>query len=320
METNHRLNESIERTFKNFKRDKVAIPTFNEVLEINDNKQMRVVVGNFTHPSNLSHGERTGACMRIGGAGESLYKFCLDNNHGFHIRFEDPKTGKYISRVSGFRNGNTVFLNELRYSCDLDLFSNEDIVNACQIASDMIIEMSKNSSCPIENVVIAKQYAMKDVDLKETNLYVSNIKSGLDYFYSDVSSFCVVLATKAVNEKFVPIELDNSKVEMYEPAREVVKEIYNPQKAENLINRVRLVKNKLDTGSYEYTEVIRGQDVIYCIANQDWYIYVDTDLKIHGEYIELDKRAILEYNDAMTQIEEFINETRFKREEVRHAI
>lgn len=319
-ETNYRLKESIERTFENFKRDKVAIPTFNEVLEIENGKSMRVIVGNFTHPSNLTHGERTGACMRIGGAGDSLYKFCLDNDYGFHIRFEDPKTGEYISRVSGFRNGNTVFLNELRYSCNSNLFSNIDIVNACQKASKMIIEMSKNSPAPIENVVIARQYAINDSDLKEVNLDVPNIKEGFDYFYSDVSSFCVVLTTTAKEEKFVPVNLDNSKVEMYKPARETIKEIKNPEIAEKMINRVRLIKNKLETDSYEYMKTIFGNDLIYCIANQDWYIYVDKNLNIHGEYINLDKRAIIEYNNAMSQVEDFVNEARLESGEVKHAI
>ena len=32
---------------------------------------------------NLTYGERTGACMRIGGAGKSLYNFCLKDENGF---------------------------------------------------------------------------------------------------------------------------------------------------------------------------------------------------------------------------------------------
>lgn len=182
--------------------------------------------------------------------------------------------------------------------------------------------MSKNSSCPIENVVIARQYAMNDVDLKEENLYVPNIKEGLgDNFHSDVSSFCVVLATTAINDKFIPVNLDNSKIEMYKPAREVVEEITDPQKAENLINRVRLIKNKLETDTYEYMNIIPNSDIIYCMANQDWYLYVDSNLDIYGEYIDLDERAIVEYNNAKIKLEKLVEEEKLKREgEYRHAI
>ena len=114
---------------------------------------MHVVVGNFTHPSNLTHGERTGACMRIGGAGKSLFDFCLEDDNGFHIRFVNPKTGKFVSRVSGFRNGNTVFLNELRFSEDSE-YTNKDVVEACKLIARELIEVSKESELPIDNVVV----------------------------------------------------------------------------------------------------------------------------------------------------------------------
>ena len=90
---NARLNEAVERTISNFRRMKVTVPTFAQNIPLESGKTMHIVVGNFTNPSNITHGERTGACMRIGGVGETLFQFCLDNENGFHIRFENPETG-----------------------------------------------------------------------------------------------------------------------------------------------------------------------------------------------------------------------------------
>jgi len=198
-----RLKEAVEWTLKNFKKTEVTIPTFSEVVPFED-KQLRVVVGNFTHPSNITHGERTGACMRIGGIGESLFTFCLEDKNGFHIRFVDEKTGEYISRVSGFRNGNTVFLNELRHSCNTELYNDEEIIEACKKISSTMIEMSKDSTCPIENVFVARAYATEN--LPEINLGISNNKKGLKAFYSDIQTSGVLLAT--TEEPFARIELD----------------------------------------------------------------------------------------------------------------
>ena len=63
--------------------------------------------------------------MRSFGKGDNLFRFCNLDPRGFHITFTDEE-GNYLSRVSGFRNGNTVFLNELRYSVD-GRYSNEDV-------------------------------------------------------------------------------------------------------------------------------------------------------------------------------------------------
>ena len=55
----------------------VTVPTFDETIELKNHKKINIVCGNFSNPINLTYGERTGSCMRIGGQGEDLYQFCL---------------------------------------------------------------------------------------------------------------------------------------------------------------------------------------------------------------------------------------------------
>ena len=300
----------------------VKIPTFNEVINLGNQKQIQVIVGNFTHPSNLTHGERTGSCMRVGGAGYSLYEFCLDSPFGFHIRFSDPKTAEYISRVSGFRNGNTIFLNELRYSCNPKLYSNKDIVSSCLKVANLLIEKSKNSIVPIENVVISNDYAMKEAEYKTEYLGIDNIKQGLGTFYTDVNSNCVVLSTTAKNSSFTPIDLNNQNVPDYLPAREQVVETFDSKLAISNINRVHLIKKELLEEMYEFEEEIIIDNLIYCLFNQDWYIYVDTNFNIYEERIDVDERSLKELEEARIKVLQFIQiQKKMKTEgEVHHAI
>ena len=110
-----RLNQVSAYLRKMYARDKINIPAIDESIKLSSGNIINVNVGNFTNPINLTYGERTGACMRIGGVGKDLFDFCIENPAGFHIRFSS-EDGKFVSRVSGFRKGNTVFLNELRNS------------------------------------------------------------------------------------------------------------------------------------------------------------------------------------------------------------
>ena len=297
---NERLEEALNWTIQNFRRMKVTIPTFSEQVSCSDfSKKLQATVGNFTHPSNITHGERTGACMRIGGVGDTLFNFCLEDVNGFHIRFEDPQTGEYISRVSGFRNGNTVFLNELRNSCNKSLYSDLDVVEACKRVAEMLIEKSKGSTCPIENVVVAKAYAT--ADMKDVYLGITDNKKGLKRFYSDIQSSGIILASTETS--FAPVNFDKSNVPTYLPAREKAYMGSNIEYLASMINRVHSVNSVLSGEDYQYVEPMPFENSIsYGIANQDWYIYVDCLGNIHEEIIALDKRALKEIEVARAMI------------------
>lgn len=307
---NQRLNEALEWTIQNFKRKEVTIPTFNEVLEVNG-KKMRCIVGNFTHPSNLTHGERTGACMRIGGVGESLFDFTLSDKNGFHIRFEDPYYGTYISRVSGFRNGNTIFLNELRCSCEPDKYNDEEITEFCKKTSELLVEMSKNSSCPIDNVVIHRAYATTSYPGPEEYITSENIQTGLRKFYCDVNNRAIVLATSNEDNSLVSVNFDKSNVPTYMPTREKIIATADVHDILSIMNRVHAIKMYL--ANQTFTGIIGVEDFLiesgfkYGIANQDWYIYVDENNNIHEEYIDFDERVKIEMEVAKKQIIEIAN-------------
>ena len=320
LENNGRLKEGIKYTISNYKRQSVTVPPFDETFEFEsedgEKKRLEVIAGNFTDPSNLTHGERTGACMRIGGVGETLFKFCLTNPNGFHIRFEDPETHEYISRVSGFRNGNTVFLNELRYSCNPDKYSNLDVVEACRLAAEKLIELSKDSPCPIENVVIANQYAMTSSGMNVVNLKIKNNKEGLPEFYSDINTTGIVLATTAKGAPFVPISFNKSKVPTYQPVRSRILFLNETSQLVSRINRVASIKALLEGINYEDLDSLQFEDgLVYGIVSDDWYIYLDSNLEIHYDCITIDPRAEIELNKHLAIIKEMIDNNKIKKDD-----
>ena len=316
-----RLKEAVERTKKLYERQEITIPPFEKDVTLETGKKMHLVVGNFTHPSNLTHGERTGACMRIGGVGETLFQFALDNPNGFHIRFEDPSNNGYISRVTGFRNGNTVFLNELRDSCNKDKYSNDDVIDACTQAAKELIELSKDSPCPIENVVVHRAYATIDMKSPMEYLGVDNIKEGLPQFYSDVSSSAIILATSASKGKFAPLDFDKSRVPTYQPLREKPKVVKNIQEASNKINRVNSVKRLLDGENYEYIEPMQFTNgLIYAIVSHDWYIYVDEKGNILYDCMDIDPRAKEEFAEALVEVQNNLSKISEENMEVKHGL
>ena len=303
VEHNGRLVESVKQTIKNYERKTVTVPPFDENVTVGE-KEINIVVGNFTDHTNITHGERTDSCMRVGGVGEKLYYFALDNENGFHIRFEDPETHEYISRVTGFRNGNTVFLNQLRFSCS-DKYESEDVVEACKQAAQMLIEKSKNSSCPIENVVITSGYAMSDYENDVIDLGIDSAQEGLPSFYSDINREGIVLATTAKEEQMQPINFDKSNVPTYKTQRGKIIKDRDPEKTKEKIRRIAAIKKITEGHPYdEIGEFEFDTGIIYGVASDDWYVYIDDEKNIVYDMINLDPRAKEEMEKCIAEMEE----------------
>ncbi len=301
---NQRLKESINNTLKCFDREEVLIPSFDETYELDNGKQIECIVANFTAPCNMTHGERTGACMRIGGAGEKLYDFCINNKAGFHIRFEDPITHEYVSRVSGFRNGNSVFLNELRNSESKKYYS-DDLYNATKWISNQLIDMTKDTDNPIENVFVTTAYAMADIEVDKIKLDGDKVKEGLGSLYTDYDTVrATVLATTA-DKDYKPINTGNEGIKPFKPVRTKPKEAKNMVEAASKVNRVKSINQLLkgvELSDLEADEFENG--IMFAISTDDWYIYVTNQMQIESEYLVDNEEARIEcelYKGIITQ-------------------
>ena len=300
--------------------DSVTIPTGDIIIKAK-NKKINFIVGNRTNPANICHGERTGACMRIGGVGEGLFLKCITDKNWFHIRIEDPETHEYVSRVSGFRNGNSVYLNQLRDVAKGCKYTNEDLQCFISEFAQYLIKQTENSEYPIENVFINTRYAMNDFKSqngKSYNLGCSIKKeynlAGLSQFklrngeniWTDVETSAVLLATTAEGMKtkngYVSLLNGPDNTELYPAARdkiygleyvesEVPKHCFVSVSKDELfekINRVNCMKAKLLGSDYRFYISDIGafeNDLFDGYASSDWYVYVDNNLVIHTDFI-----------------------------------
>ncbi len=280
--------------------DKITIPSKDIIISNKDNsKQINFIVGNRTNPSNICHGERTGACMRVGGVGEGLFLKCLTDKNWFHIRIEDPVTHEYISRVSGFRNGNTVYLNQLRESSNISKYTNEDLQEFIQIYAESLIEETKSCEYPIENVFINggigyNCYAMKTFRSENGKVYSlgAGIQSGYSLdeakqfklresndIWTDVKNSAVLLATteegKKTLEGYAPLKNGPDDALEYSVARDKIYGLYHDDTISlhqfieldeidiyEKINRVYCMKQKLLGYDYKYLDDISVEGII----------------------------------------------------------
>ena len=294
-----REDASIKDLLGLYKRKYITFKPIDRIIRVND-KAIYVNLGNFTDPINITYGERTKACMRIGGDAESLYRFCFSNNNGFHIRFCDSNNNEFVSRVSGFVNGNSVFLNTLRHSVS-DNYSDGDIRLFLKKIADIIIMENDD----IDNVFIVPGYAMGGIDSDVK--FRENIKTGYDDFYFDLHSDAICLATRADgnNSKYVPLKF-NKRKEKYYVLRDKFEIISNKFDMLNRLNKYLLLKDMItndDYTTYRRTELLSHNivaDINVLIVGEDFIAYLTNDLEIVSDYIEReDYRAVIEMREAV---------------------
>ncbi len=291
-----RIDEAVKCIKKMHERRYITVPPIDEDVTLKNGKTINVMVGNTNDPINLTYGERTGACMRIGGAGRSLFDFCLTNENGFHMSFNDPLTGDLVSRVSCFRNGNTLFLNQLRYSLSIK-YDEKDLIEACKILCKKIIEMTKDSKYPIENVVASNGYALRDKRTVDT--HCPNIKKGLPDFYSDVSEQAVIIETSN-NGELSEIRTNPNAAVRYPIGRAKVK-TYHIKKANAAIKHIEALDMFYDGKSIDSIDV-PNRNVSVAYVGEDWYIA----LLENGETISYIQRNSLNREAASKEMEEHI--------------
>ena len=298
MSCDDRLSCAAEYVGDSFKRVNSPVPSFNEVIESASGKKVRVIVGNFNHEENVVYGELDGSCFRIGGVEDKFFDFCFRHREGFFIRFEDPITGKYISRVSCFRNKNidgydVVACNQLRFSQDPNI-KNDDLIDIAYKAMRKIGEYSKESDYPISHVVIAAQKALGEKDSVKLPF---DIKEGLPFFPSDINSYGIIVYT---DPDFKKTDYNKSGYVEYLPAR---CEIEAGRYLENEINRVHSVKAVLEDPGIALVKPLEfDEEIKYTICNKDWYICVDLNDNVYGEVIDLDKRALIEFRENYDKV------------------
>jgi len=281
-----RLNGILKLIKDMYNRKYITVPPINTEFTLENGKNIGVVLGNVTNMINLTYGERTDSCMRMGGAANSLFEKCIQKDDCFHIRFVNPFDGSYISRVSGIRNGNTLFLNQLRDSVNKD-YTNEDLYDVLKKTSQQLVEISKDSEVPIDNIMITSDVALKDywMEAKNINLSKPELQLALGGVYSDLKTSAIILATSDKNNELVPYNFD-CELSKYEVVRDNVKTYYG-KNAIKRINQLKLLDKHLKGMNLEEVNIVDEElEISALISGQDFYISISKDGKVEVFVLE----------------------------------
>ncbi len=122
----------------------------------------------------LLAGINTNSCFRIDGNDNDFLHYCALDKNGFVIKITDT-FGNFIGRASGFRNGNSVYINQLRTIYDEGgygyegVYRNEklEIIETFKRACNDIVETSqknKKEQDKIDFVFVTKSYALREME------------------------------------------------------------------------------------------------------------------------------------------------------------
>ena len=312
MSKSERLSRVSELIKGMYAREEITTPPIDKVYGTIDGKKLNVVLGNSTNMINLSYGERTNSCLRIGGAFNNLFEFCIHDKNGFHVRFTDPDTGEFISRVSGIRNGNTIFFNELRDSENPN-YNSEHMIEVLNQLSTELIEMTRDEECPIDNVVITYDYAMRDY---EQSAIPTGLKEYPNAFYGKRFNIpfdgkFVLLKSTSPTGDLVSYKFGADLARTYETQRDKVVTITNLELAYEKVLQLHLIDSVLKGYEIDELSIDIPNNIDVCIAGEDWCVYKDNDGNIHQFIVEMSKhkdRALEEMKIVLEQMKNMIEE------------
>lgn len=265
-------------------RDSVTVPSGEVDLNLDEEQKIHVSIADIYDPIALTYGERTGACLRIAGAFNDLFEYCLENKNGFHIRFTNPETGEFISRVSGIRNGNTVFLNELRDSVSEE-YTSKDLVKALKMVAKFLVESTKNDPHPIENVVVSNDFAMSSEQEQELKIF-DTVKAfnGLNFNISS-KGHILYTADEENHQRLLPYKFGDEYTSEYKPYNKKVS-VASKNSAIEVINRVHIINELMKDKKIDEIDLIEVENVEMCIYGHGWVVYTDSKKKMHELVID----------------------------------
>ena len=292
-----------------YSKDKITIPPIDKNYRVAPDKNIRVLIGNSTNMINLTYGERTGACLRIGGAFNDLFEFCLKDKNGFHIRFEDPETHKFISRVSGIRNGNTIFLNELRNSVD-EKYNDEEIIDALNKACEDLVALSKDEKVPIENIVISSDYAMENYENQTIPGKLEETKNPFYGLHFNITKNGDLVVLKTINEdnSLAPYKFGSEISKTYEPIRDELVSSKNSFEAINNYNKITIIDGIMKNIPLEEITINSPSNIIYGISGEDWAVVLDAKNNVFINTVENSRQKEKQNKEITMVLEELKKE------------
>ena len=277
----------------------------------------------------LTTGLDTNACFRCCGNDNDFLHYCALDKNGFVIKLTDSE-GNFIGRASGFRNGNGVYINQLRtiYDKKSSAYTSEKdaIIKAFKHACNDIVETSQNNpneEIKIDFVVVTKSYTLSDTasniddmttnkignhpmdnsseDWKQFVTTTKNLRESatLNYFTTDFPNYSLICIKSAVGE-LTPEKIKKGDVPaLYSRKRKKVS-VYNPDETqENQINKIKAYYSYQTRTRFNYMKISPDSKVV---MGDNWYIVFNNQEILDSCYLSNDQFAEIEFNTVMEQL------------------
>ena len=290
----------------------------------------------------LLAGINTDACFKVDGVDNDFLHYCLLDKNGFVIKIED-KNGNFIGRAGGFRNGNCVFINQLRTIYDrggsgyLGNVESEqlEIVDAFQQACRDMVNISQNNPMEkdkIDHVFVTQSYAFEEFDsnvsedvreaignapmvnnsrdwamfCEETdNLRDCDIEDGFTTDYGNYDLICVASKRSNIHPKNIKKKDVRS---VYMRPRNNISIKTNPD--EDFIRKMEKTNSIAFRNSWKLYEPLSiSKDCIY-FQGDNWYIIYNTKTKETEMNCLQEPFAIKEAKATLEVIKETLNAKR----------
>lgn len=256
----------------------------------------------------LLSGINTESCFKINNTdNDFLFYTALDKN-GFVIKITDF-SGKFIARASGFRNGNFVYLNQLRTIYDkgnnelanIPSIEVKEIINALKAACQDIISTSNNNPddlLGIDAVFITQSYILKDYqgqiinkdligeqpmdnESEDWQRFINNTQhlrecQKENHFTTDFSNYpilCIASSKDFANNNVTIKKQDVPAI--YKRERNNVRcGTINDREVVEAVNKIAGIKAYLNAEEFT-TPVLEDDFIIY--VGDDWYIVTSSN-------------------------------------------
>ena len=277
----------------------------------------------------LTTGLDTNACFRVCGNDNDFLHYCALDKNGFVIKLTDSD-GNFIGRASGFRNGNGVYINQLRtiYDKKSSAYSSERdaIIKTFEQACNDIVEISQNNpneKTKIDFVVVTKSYTLDETksnvddetvaaigripmetdseDWKQFRATTKNLREAAkyDYFTTDYGNYSIICMKSAIG-KLTPEKIKKGDVPaLYFRTRKQITVNEPSENIENYINKIRACYSHQTGNNFSYTKVPQGCKIV---TGDNWYIIFGSYGIIDSCYLSNDQFAKIEFNAIMEQL------------------
>ncbi len=336
------IDASVDLLSKKFFRDKSTVPYIegeylNYRYSMYDSQDVDI----------LLCGYETDSCFAVGSNDNDFLHYCSLHKDGFVIRLTNT-LGEFIGKASGFRNGNCVYINQLRtiYDDGNNEFEGnnesekQEIIQTFKQACQDIVRMSyenKEDTLKIDYVFVTKSYFLDDYpeavsdrvckkigdNPMNTNCpswyeYVNNTQN-LDEsnngkpFYTDFGSYPIICMASSKGTNFmITVDMKSKDVPaVYKRKRTPIKVFteINTDIAEK-VNRIAAVYSYLNDNDFELVDL----SSVHCIFMGDnWYIGLK-DKGFIGLVLTDDKEASKEFSVVSDVIASYL--TKYKMSEV----